>query len=243
MFPYYHIIGSSLEVFFSIDFQQSVDQPRFVLHASVLNKVERELNARLQGRCEMCDSALLKSSTMEKVFLKTTIKTSESCPLSQLISVLNNLTNNALSYNITLYGQPHIVNVYPIGDNFPEVELVISYLSGLTKCNSPYKYDTTFGAGSCPMVEIERKQFQKWAVNISDISHLLKNSYTENQTTNDTENAIPRLCLDDYFAIVDGLESTTIGISYTSSGVSIGFHYLVCIFAKYLLLLTVSMCI
>lgn len=212
VFPFSHIEGASLEVFFKIAFSDPVDkQPRFVLHASVLNKVEREIHARSMPKCQFCVSELLKTNSNKVFFLKAVIKSSESCRFGDLVYVLNKMTTENIAHNVTLYGVAKEVLISPIIDTFPNTVSVLSLLNGMdsnNKCDAaPLRFDSSFGGFSCPKIEITLSELKQLGINGTDMRELV-GKYFEMSTSPEGEHQSEAfqtvtLCVRDYFKVVN----------------------------------------
>lgn len=212
VFPFSHIEGASLEVFFKIAFPDPVDkQPRFVLHASVLNKVEREIHTRSMSKCQFCVSELLKTNSNKVFLLKAVIKSSASCRVGDLVYVLNEMTTEKIAHNVTLYGVAKEVLISPIIDTFPDSVSILSLLNGMdsnNKCDTaPLRFDNSFGGFSCPKIEITLSELKQLGINGTDVRALV-GTYFEMSTSPEGEHQpdgfqTVAMCVRDYFTVVN----------------------------------------
>ena len=153
VFPFSHIVGAALEIHFRIELPELTQQPRFVLHASSLHKVEQEISSRIQGHCTTCQSVLYRTSDRMLV-LKVVTMTTEFCKMSHLLRIRTQLTEEEIRYKVTLFGSVYDVKMKPLITSFPSETTELSSLTGNASCSAPVRFDTAFISEECQQIKL-----------------------------------------------------------------------------------------
>lgn len=204
VYPFSHIVGATLEIWFTIELSSgnklAVQQPRFVLHASALNKIEMELTDRLGGKCLTCASELLKT-TDDKYILKMITQTTDTCKIAKLVKQLNKMVFEEIRYNVTLFGSSSIAKLKLIISEFPVPYTVVSSLNSKPDCFKHMTFDETFGAYDCPKILLTSRELER--LGFVDFNGTIEEIDFDNDF-NETLAQRQMICLDDYRKQVEG---------------------------------------
>ena len=203
VFPFSHIVGAALEIHFRIELPVLTQQPRFVLHASSLHKVEQEISSRIQGHCTTCQSVLYRTSDRMLV-LKVVTMTTEFCKMSHLLRILTQMTEEEIRYKVTLFGSVYDVKMKPLITSFPSETTELSSLTGNASCSAPVRFDTAFISEDCQQIKLTEDELNYFGSAL-ELANNLEDSTDFNATANyflENDELRYPVCIDRYNELV-----------------------------------------